>query len=964
MELKTTTDKLIADVWMLEIKLNNLRGALDTPEARAKLESEIQEAKHKLELAKSGSQKDSQNDPVNTTAPDMTNNTGNLTENPQQDVNTSEAKKRTLSEHIEPSQDSEIPAAKSRRILTSSVSAAESALLTPADSEVLTEATSDAKPESTQPPQLLSLDNSSRQALSPISIRSDSASVDNGTKPAPINDDDDFMDIDDDGSPAIVDKNHITNLFSDIQESNSEEDEKKLAEALKYPLYRHQEEAVKWMKVKELDDHKCGGILGDDMGLGKTLSMIALMLSRQAKHSSGVKTNLIVAPVSLLKQWQREIEDKILPEYRLRVFTQHTKKTDYSHLSTYDVVLTSYGMLASELGRLEKYIQQCTDGAVAVDNGQLSQMCPFLGPDNMFLRVILDEAQNIKNHKSKSAKAVFKLKSKYRWCLTGTPMQNGAKELASLFRFLNIQPYCDLGMFKRTFGCLDKNMSQYHKNRALKQLQAILNVIVLRRTKDSTIDGQPIIKLNPKIEIVDHAYFDAEENEFYLNLQKDNRSEFKGYVVAGTVGKNYARILVMLLRQRQACCHPLLVSTDLEFIDENTPEDSLVDAAKSLLPNLVERIKEADAFECSSCGDGVANPAIMCPCGDYFCQACIQAWLDNVAQDVIRADGNRGEVKCPTCGKSTDSKFTSYTVFKAVHMPETVKDVKDDTDKKEDAYGDISDTDDDSSEYSSDEDSNDIDEKGNLKGFVVPDDVEDWVDKPKSKKKVKQHKTKSEAKIKKFHPDMLKDLRKKASYNRRAHKRYMSYLRMIAMPSAKVTLCCDIISNIQKTTGEKIIVFSQWTLLLDILELSIKDRLKMRVCRYDGSMSAAKRDSAASEFTESEKVKVILVSLKAGNAGLNLTAASQVIIMDPFWNPYVENQAIDRAHRIGQKREVTVHRILVQETIEDRIVQIQEQKRNIVEAALDQAARKKLGKLRSDEFAYLFGFGGRSAGSK
>lgn len=98
----------------------------------------------------------------------------------------------------------------------------------------------------------------------------------------------------------------------------------------------------------------------------------------------------------------------------------------------------------------------------------------------------------------------------------------------------------------------------------------------------------------------------------------------------------------------------------------------------------------------------------------------------------------------------------------------------------------------------------------------------------------------------------------------------------------------------------------------------------------------------------------MLISLKAGNAGLNLVAASKVIILDPFWNPYIEMQAVDRAYRIGQQNKVEVHRILVEGTVEDRIIQLQEQKRKLVESALDENAAKSMGRLDIRQLAFLF----------
>ena len=119
-------------------------------------------------------------------------------------------------------------------------------------------------------------------------------------------------------------------------------------------------------------------------------------------------------------------------------------------------------------------------------------------------------------------------------------------------------------------------------------------------------------------------------------------------------------------------------------------------------------------------------------------------------------------------------------------------------------------------------------------------------------------------------------------------------------------------------------------------------------------MSSVQRNHAVIEFADNPDVRILLVSLKAGNSGLNLTAASQVILFDPFWNPYIEEQAIDRAHRIGQRLPVQVHRVLVPNTVEDRIIELQEKKRAIIEGALDENAAREVGRLGERELAYLF----------
>jgi SNF2 family DNA or RNA helicase len=135
-------------------------------------------------------------------------------------------------------------------------------------------------------------------------------------------------------------------------------------------------------------------------------------------------------------------------------------------------------------------------------------------------------------------------------------------------------------------------------------------------------------------------------------------------------------------------------------------------------------------------------------------------------------------------------------------------------------------------------------------------------------------------------------------------------------------------------------------------------------------MSAGDRNSAVLEFTDNPRCNVILVSLKAGNAGLNLTAANHVVMLDPFWNPFVEYQAADRCYRIGQTRDVTVHRVLISDegfekkvpgqgaTVEDRILALQEKKRELVETALDESAGSSLARLGVRELGYLFGVNG------
>ncbi|RYZ42985.1 MAG: DEAD/DEAH box helicase [Myxococcaceae bacterium] len=145
--------------------------------------------------------------------------------------------------------------------------------------------------------------------------------------------------------------------------------------------------------------------------------------------------------------------------------------------------------------------------------------------------------------------------------------------------------------------------------------------------------------------------------------------------------------------------------------------------------------------------------------------------------------------------------------------------------------------------------------------------------------------------------------------------------------------------------GHKALVFSQWTSMLDLIEPALKEA-DIGFIRLDGS--TANRGAVASSFQEEKGAPVMLISLKAGATGLNLTAADHVFLVDPWWNPSVEAQAADRAHRIGQQRPVMVYRMVSQGTVEEKILLLQDKKRALFEAALGGATGGGTALTRAD----------------
>lgn len=167
--------------------------------------------------------------------------------------------------------------------------------------------------------------------------------------------------------------------------------------------------------------------------------------------------------------------------------------------------------------------------------------------------------------------------------------------------------------------------------------------------------------------------------------------------------------------------------------------------------------------------------------------------------------------------------------------------------------------------------------------------------------------------------------------------------------SAKID---EILTHItEKTANHKLLVFSQFTSMLALL----RNELDKRGIPYeylDGKTSIPQRKMAVERFQTDSNLRVFLISLKAGGTGLNLTAAEYVYLLDPWWNPAVENQAIDRIYRIGQDKKVFAYRLVCKNTVEEKILELQAKKRKIA-ADIIHTDESIIKKLDIDDIRYL-----------
>jgi SNF2 family DNA or RNA helicase len=741
-------------------------------------------------------------------------------------------------------------------------------------------------------------------------------------------------------------------------------------------LKEYQKIGLTWLLKMEASYHK-GGILADEMGLGKTVQALALICARPSQDPL-CKTTLIIAPVALMRQWEKEIGHHVKDRHKLSVYLYwgNGKRADFNLLRQHDVVLTTFGTLTSEFkqkdSRRESTLYQREQNEPGFRRKPRDKLA-LLGPECMWYRVIIDEAHMIKNRNSIQSKGSADLQAKFRLCLTGTPMMNCIDELFPLLRFLKVSRYNDWKMFAHEIAKPAKAQNQDTRDRAMKRVQILLKAVMLRRQKTSEVDGKPILNLPAKHVALDNVDFSNDETSLYRALEDKAQIQFNKYLKQNSVSANYACILVLLLRLRQACCHPHLIKDLSQPATEEIAEDDLLERARHLSDDVVRRLKDIEAFECPICFEADPNPTIIIPCGHTGCGGCVQKLID----PSNRQDGN-DELRAARCAECRgDLKATLITDLKhfyRVFCPERLE-VDDRVEPEEDENSDSSDAE------SDEEPGDDVDDKGNLAGFVVSDEDEeeggsgvkaggddDTVvsehttqpvikDSKKDVKKKGKGKGKGKGKARAQPKKTLAQLKKESLRSKAAKQKYLRRLDRTWIPSAKTTKVVELLTDIRKNDPtEKTLIFSQFTSLLDLIEVPLVQK-RIQYQRYDGSMSMEARADAVEAFMSDPEQNVMMVSLKAGNAGLNLWRASQVIMLDPFWNPFVEDQAVDRAHRMPQEREVFVHRVLIPETVEDRICALQDKKRDIIGAALDENASKGLARLNVRELKYLFGMG-------
>ncbi|UNI21751.1 1-phosphatidylinositol 4-kinase [Purpureocillium takamizusanense] len=650
-----------------------------------------------------------------------------------------------------------------------------------------------------------------------------------------------------------------------------------------------------------------GGILADMMGLGKTLSILSLVASstddaqvwegldpvqrpptdaRPAKDDGYMmmqqasfepapivrhaKTTLIVCPLSTITNWEEQMKQHVQPgALSYHIYHGANRIKDVERLTTFDIVITTYGSVSNELSSRRKR----KEGLYPLEE---------IG----WFRIVLDEAHMIREQSTLQFKAMCRLQAERRWAVTGTPVQNRLDDLAALLAFLRLHPFHDRPKFNRyivePFKACDPEI--------VPKLRVLVDTITLRRLKDK-------IDLPPREDLVVRLDFSSEERGIYEMFARNAQDRVR--VLAGSnIGKalggnTYIHILKAILRLRLLCAHgkDLLNDEDLAALkgmsaemaididdddDNNGPTLSHQKAHEMFA--LMQDTNNDACIECTkklNATDGQNLDAenqddilgYMTPCFHVLCRSCVRGYHER-ARALLIPGQSAGP--CPVCN--------SHVRLELVELR------RDDVDAEHDG-------------------------PAKSKAKNVRKKIEKY-DGPHTKTKA-----------------LIEDL-----------------LKSRAASEANPT-----------EPPFKSVVFSGWTSHLDLIELALS-AAGISFARLDGTMTRTARTAAMDSFREDNAVEVLLVSIMAGGLGLNLTAANSVYVMEPQYNPAAEAQAVDRVHRLGQKRPVRTVRYIMRGSFEEKMLEIQDKKMKLASLSMDgqnrrldkaEAARQKLMDLRS-----------------
>ncbi|MCJ1383851.1 hypothetical protein MMC17_006965 [Xylographa soralifera] len=668
---------------------------------------------------------------------------------------------------------------------------------------------------------------------------------------------------------------------------------------MKSALMHFQVQGSAWMVERETgEDEPFGGMLCDSMGFGKTIMLIALILANKPPVGEPCKTTLIVATPSLVSQWEEEITKHTEPKAVGAVVRFHSGSRlagsgVLSLLRQADVVLSTYGEISKSYPKNEPPKELMSHESkmawwkdhFATHRGPLHTL--------RFHRVILDEAQVIKNHKSQTSKACRGLLANHRWAVTGTPIQNSPCELFPYWKFLRVRHTGSYEVFCENFCDKSNDMGD-------ERLHSFLRRFMIRRVYTDTLFGAPLVKLpanhertisiefSPveraiyEIQMTAHTFMLQETMEDLFEVEDVQRLwEATAHEVTAATDQETAKDRNMLAQMRkmiQAKDKPVEAAEPQRSGDTPEADDPISEESRPLVFKFRRILRELAASSkwdalttrslCHQCKDVPSEPWVT-SCLHLYCKECLNAMA------IEAATLDEDHATCRECG-------SIYTETRPANG------------MKELGESDISNNSQDGQEQ-----------------------------------------------------------RAPRRRNAEEDMKWLEYEGSI-LPSAKTAaLVAQIEEWVKQEPKSKIIVFTQFQMMIKIIGRMCSSR-GWDHCSYHGKMTHDARDRAIRNFRDMEEKKILIASLKCGGVGLNLTMASRVVCIDLWWNNAVEQQAFCRVFRIGQTEETHITRFVVKNTVDEKLQNMQIDKQAKIDSAMGDDGTR-LAKLSLSELLRLFG---------
>ncbi|EFX05213.1 snf2 family helicase ATPase [Grosmannia clavigera kw1407] len=667
----------------------------------------------------------------------------------------------------------------------------------------------------------------------------------------------------------------------------------------------YQLEGLTWML--EICLQNMSGILADEMGLGKTVQTISLIaLLREQEQYLG--PHLIVAPLSTLSNWVKEFNMWTpsipvvmyhgTPPQRKALFKDEIQKHLHKGRPTeqFPVVCTSYEIILRDRADLAKI------------NWEF---------------IIIDEGHRMKNFDSKLFRELQTFRSATRFLITGTPLQNNLKELWSLLNFLMPKIFTDWEAFSSWFDFSElqdeEGTAEFVEDRAkqalVKKIHMVLQPLLLRRVKADVASYLP-----KKREYILYAPMTKEQTDLYNAISDktvDTRSYLENMVVERLTSSEAS---TPARRSRPVEAKPISVAIrsssrakKMERVEEVVIPTSKPKNAFAMLMGKTAKGKPATSMAAAVTPAKSAKRKVS------------PALATEVSLPKSAKSSRHSTPTTPARGRSRSSRRTTYLEVDAS-----------DEDKMSDA------------EF----------EAALLDELLsVPDGEDRGL--ALSEGEIERAQTLEVAKREIGNKKLGNPLMQLRLVCNSPHNFYNPWLageeaeadqpidESIVTASGKMLLLDRLLPSLFER-GHKVLIFSQFKTQLDLLEAYCAELRGWAVCRIDGSVAHADRQSQIELFNADAAHRLFLLSTRAGGQGINLASADTVILFDSDWNPQQDLQAQDRAHRIGQTRPVVVYRLATKGTVEEELLLSADAKRRLEKLVIKKGGFRTMDQKMAD----------------